>query len=239
MAGAPNYDDTGSHGMTPPRRLQPEDGGEYGQPAESGGSLAINHSNEVARAMREEMSALRSAVEASVNALKRDFDMKSGAIKMMGDKITKIEKENKDITEKLQEESNNFIQMVTPRVYNLEEEMENIKNIAEIIKDDDKLTDMMNKSSEATKNTENMIINIEAKLKEDFNLDVDNMNARMNDVINRIGEIQKAIDERDGMPSNTPLPIAGEAMHPNQPIIDMMKDMASMNQNCQEMVMKT
>merc|ERR1712127_1070162 len=150
-----NFDDTGSHGVTPPRRLHAEDGGEYGQPAESGGSLAINHSNEVARAMREEMSALRAAVEASVSALKRDFDMKSGAIKMMGDKVIKLEKEtkdlkqeNKDIKEKLQEENNNFIQMVTPRVYNLEEEMENIKNIAEIIKDDDKLIDMVNKHND-------------------------------------------------------------------------------------------
>ena len=54
--------------------------------------------------------------------------------------------------------------MVTPRVYNLEEEMENIKNIAEIIKDDEKVTDMMNKHNEVTKKNENMIINIEAKL---------------------------------------------------------------------------
>ena len=40
------------------------------------------------------------------------------------------------------------------------------------------------------------------------------------------------------MPSNTPLPIAGEAMNPNQPIIDMMKEIVSVNQNFQEMVMK-
>ena len=73
----PNFDDTGSHGMTPPRRLQHDDGSDYGQPAEDGGSLAINHSNEVARAMREEMSALRAAVEANISAMKRDFDMKS------------------------------------------------------------------------------------------------------------------------------------------------------------------
>ena len=47
--------------------------------------------------------------------------MKSGALKMMGDKVIKLEKEikdlkqdNKDIKEKLQDETNNFIQMVTP-----------------------------------------------------------------------------------------------------------------------------
>ena len=241
MAGATNSDDTGSHGMTPPRRLQPEDGGEYGQPAEGGGSLAINHSNEVARAMREEMAALWSAVEASVNALKRENDVKSGAIKMIGDKINKLEMETKDIkekTEKWEDENYNFIQINTPRISNLEEEMENIKNIAEIIKDNDKVTDIMNKHNEVNKKNEDMIINIEAKLKEDFNLDVENLDTRINDIINRIGGIQKSIDERDGMPSITPLPIAGEATNPNQPIIDMMKEMATMNQNFQEMVMK-
>ena len=56
--------------------------------------------------------------------------------------------------------------MVTPRVYNLEEKMEDIKNIAEIIKDDDKLINMVNRHNEMTKKTENMIINIEAKLKD-------------------------------------------------------------------------
>ena len=131
----PNFDDTGSHGVTPPRRLQPEDGGDYGQPAEVGGSLAINHANEVARAMREEMSALRAAVEANINAMKRDYDVKlpgrdfTGTFKTVGDKVINLEKEtkdlkqeNKDIKEKLQEEETgtyNFIQMVTPRVYDL------------------------------------------------------------------------------------------------------------------------
>ena len=95
----PNFDDTGSHGMTPPRRLQPDDGGEYGQPAEGGGSLAINHANEVARALRNEMLELRSAIMANLDATKRDFDAKmSGRVgSEHHDKIDKLEKENKDI----------------------------------------------------------------------------------------------------------------------------------------------
>ena len=90
----PNFDDTGSHGVTPPRRLQPEDGGDYGQPAEVGGSLAINHANTVARVMREEMSALRATVEASLSAMRRDF---TGTLKTVGDKVINLEKEIKDL----------------------------------------------------------------------------------------------------------------------------------------------
>ena len=77
--------------------------------------------------MREEMSALRAAVDANINGMKRDFDMKSGALKMMGEKVINLEREikdlkqeNKDIKEKIQEENNNFVQIVTPRVYTLE-----------------------------------------------------------------------------------------------------------------------
>ena len=59
------------------------------------------------------------------------------------------------------------------------------------------------------------------------------MNARMNDVIDRIGDIQITINERDGMPSGTPLPATGEGK-----AIEMMKEMAVMNKSFQEMVMK-
>ena len=153
--------------------------------------------------MREEMSALRAAVDANINGMKRDFDMKSGALNMMGEKVINLEREikdlkqeNKDIKEKIQDENNHFIQMVTPRVYTLEEDtndikmkMEEIKNIVEIIKDDDKLIGMTNKNSETTKKTENMIIDIEAKLKQYFNSNIEDMHARVNDVINQIVEI--------------------------------------------------
>ena len=104
MAGAPpsvvgiaeisNFDDTGSAGVTPPRRLQPEDGGGYGQPEQGGGSLAINHANEVARALRDEMLELRSAIMANLESTKRDFDMKKSIdVAKLVDKVTKLEQE--------------------------------------------------------------------------------------------------------------------------------------------------
>ena len=120
MAGAPNFDDTGSHGMTPPRRLQPEDGGTYGQPAEGGGSLAINHANEVARALRDEMLELRSAIMANLEATKRDFDVKkSFDVMMLNDKIDKLEKENQDI-KKDYEWLVAELETTTPRITKLE-----------------------------------------------------------------------------------------------------------------------
>ena len=90
--------DVRRHG-TPTRRLQPEDGGDHGQPAEAGGSLAMSHANEVARVLRNEMSALRIAVEASIAGMKRDYDVKlsgrdfTGAIKQIGDNVVNLEQE--------------------------------------------------------------------------------------------------------------------------------------------------
>ena len=175
MAGAANFDDTGSHGMTPPRRLQPEDGGTYGQPAEGGGSLAINHANEVARALRDEMLELRSAIMANLEATKRDFDVKkSFDVMTLNDKIDKLEKENKDI-KKDYEWLLAELETTTPRITKLEEDaddvkvkMGDVKDIVEIIKDDEKLTGMINKYKEFTingetiKKTKNIIDNIEA-----------------------------------------------------------------------------
>ena len=221
MAGAPNYDDTGSHGMTPPRRLQPEDGGEYGQPAEGGGSLAINYANEVARALRNEMLELRSAIMANLDATKRDIDAKMsgrvgsehhevGTLKTLNDKIDKLEKENKDI-KKDYEWLLAELETATPRITKLEEDtydiqmnMKDVKDIVEIVKDDENITGMITKyeelviDGEALTKTKNMMKNIEAKLKEDFDKDIEDMNAR-------IDEIKKNIDERDGMPSTTPI----------------------------------
>ena len=92
---------------------------------------------------------------------------------------------------------------------------------------------MMNKNSETTKKTENMIINIEAKLKQDFDSNIEDMHARVNDVIDQIGEIKMNINERDGMPSSTPLPATGD-----DKILDMVKEMILMNENFQEIIMK-
>jgi len=225
----PNFDDTGSHGVTPPRRLQPEDGGDYGQPAEGGGSLAINHANEVARVLRDEMAALRATVEANLGAMKRDYDVRlsgrdfTGTLKMMGDKIINLEHEISHV-------KNDWLETITPRVAKLEEDS---KDITQIIKFNEKFTDVketMNTIENIEKNTKEMINTIEAKLKEDFNLDTENLNVRINDVIDRIGEIQNNINER----VSTTLPNTGE-----DKILDMMKDYTTMNANFQEAIMKS
>ena len=160
VGAPPNFDDTGSHGMTPPRRLQPDDGGDYGQPAEGGGSLAINHANEVARELRDEMLELRSAVMANLEATKRDFDVKMsglvgsehheiGTLKTLNDKIDKLEKENKDI-KKDYEWLLAELETTTPRITKLEEDaddvkvkMGDVKDIVKIIKDDENITGMI------------------------------------------------------------------------------------------------
>ena len=185
--------------------------------------------------MRDEMSALRITVESSIAAMKRDYDMKlsgrdfTGTIRQIGDKVMNLEQEISHIR-------NDWLETITPRITKLEEDNKDVKDIAEIIKYDDKLTgikETMNTIKNVEKKTKDMIDTIEAKLKEDFNLDTDNMNARINDVIDRIGEIQNTINERDGMPSGTPLPATGE-----DKIIDMMKEMTIMNTSFQEMIMK-
>ena len=179
MAGAPmgtdgapagfiNTDEVGQeydvrrHG-TPTRRL-PEDGGDHGQPTEAGGSLAVSHAHEVARVLRDEMSALRIAVEANIAAMKRDYNVKlsgrdfTGAIKQIGDKVMNLEQELSHIR-------NDWLETITPRVVKLEEDN---KDITQIIKFNEKFTDIketMNTIKNIEKNTKEMIDTIEAKLK--------------------------------------------------------------------------
>ena len=234
VGAPPNFDDTGSHGMTPPRRLQPEDGGSYGQPTEGGGSLAINHANEVARALRDEMLELRSAVMANLEATKRDFDVKkSFDVITLNDKIDKLEHENKDMKEKLHDLSNKIEEERTDAAdtrTRLADEVikikDDLKDFMKIVKDDEKITEMINKYQEVViddekiKKIKNMMDNIEAKLKQDFDSNIEDTNVRINDVIDRIGAISKNIDERDGMPSSTPLPAAAD-----DKIIEMIKEL--------------
>ena len=82
-AGRSNSDDNGGydvrrHGTPPPRHLQTEGEGGIEQPAVqavltgmatgSGGSIPINHMNQVAGQLRDEMSAVRTALDADFNA---------------------------------------------------------------------------------------------------------------------------------------------------------------------------
>ena len=94
-----HYDDVGDydvrrHGTPPPRHLQAEDEGGVEQPAvqavptgmatSSGGSIPINHMNQVASQLRDEMSAVRTALEADFNAMKRDLEIKMSGRKGTG-----------------------------------------------------------------------------------------------------------------------------------------------------------
>ena len=109
MAGAPlshpvtQVDQTGTiahpQPWTPPRRMDESDEEDQGllgfpmlvaqasatsQPAGSGGVISINHTNLVAAALREEMHAMRTDLDAKFNAMKIDFEVKMSGRKGTG-----------------------------------------------------------------------------------------------------------------------------------------------------------
>ena len=160
MAGAPSghpvtlKDQTGTIAQpqpwTPPRRSQGEGEEDYGllaaqagptgQPSGSGGVISINHTNMVANTLREEMHAVRSDLEAKFNAMKIEFEIKmsgrlgtghweSGAIETLIEKNNVIERKMEDI----------------------ENNMNDIKEIKEVINNDEKITGMIKKYKEIIK----------------------------------------------------------------------------------------
>ena len=162
----PNYDDFGEYDVcrhgTPTRRLQVEGEGDQGQPAAQAdatgqptgnlGQIAINQITVVANELRDEMFACRNSIKTEFDAMKRDFEVnmsgrayETGALKTLDEKVSNIEKN-----------------------------MDDLKDIRDIIKYDDRITSMINKYKEffndgtALRKTKIMIDNVEAKLKEDF-----------------------------------------------------------------------
>ena len=136
------------HG-TPPRHSSGEgeedlslltaQAGLTGQPAGGGGVISINHTSMVANTLREEMHAVRSDLKAKFNSMKIEFEIKmsgrkgtghyeSGSIETLIEKNTIIEQQIRD----------------------RESSMNDIKDIKEAIKDDEKIADMIKKYKEIT-----------------------------------------------------------------------------------------
>ena len=136
-----------------------EDQGLLSQPAGSGGVLSINLINTVANKMREEMHAMRSDLEQQFTAMRAELEVKmsgrkgtghweSGSIETLLEKNIIIEQKMEDI----------------------EKDMNDVKDIKEVINNDEKTTGMIKKCKEIIKEgTLNIhMINDIKKLKEDL-----------------------------------------------------------------------
>ncbi len=215
-----HHDDFGEYDVrrhgTPPRPvpadadedigLMAAHAGATGQ-ATVGGVVSMNHSNQVAGVLRTEMLEMRATLEAKINSLKIEFEVKmsgrkgtghweSGAIE------TLIEKNN--IVEQMMED--------------VQTNMDTIKDIKELIENDEKITDMIKKYKELSLGDH--VINVTKKLKNELDKGLmemneiietvkknteENMSARFNDLTNAIAEVKKHVNGRSGMPSLTPL----------------------------------
>ncbi len=96
--------------------------------------ISINHTNMVANALREEMHAVRSDLEAKFNAMKIEFE-----IKMSGRKGTGHWESG--AIETLIENNN----IVEQNMEDIQKIMDDIKDIKEVINNDAKITDMIKK----------------------------------------------------------------------------------------------
>ena len=181
------------------------------QPAGSGGVISINHTNMVANTLREEMHAVRSDFEAKFNAMKIEFEIKmsgrkgtghweSGAIETLIAKNNVIEQKMEDI----------------------HKNTESINDAKELIENDEKVTEMIKKYKEL--NLGDHVISVTKKLKDEIGKGLmevneiietvkknteENMNARFNDLIGAVAEVKKHVNDRNDMPSITPLPKHG------------------------------
>ena len=156
-AGAPlaavvmgHYDDVGDYDVrrhgTPTRPAAAEDdedislmaaqAGATGQPA-GGGVVSMNHTNLVAGVLRTEMHEMRTTLEAELNSFKVEFEIKMSGRKgtghyEAGSIETLIEKNN----------------ILEQKIADIEKNTENIKDIKELIENDDKITGMVKKYKE-------------------------------------------------------------------------------------------
>ena len=265
-AGAPlasvvmgHFDDVGEYDVrrhgTPTRPVQADadediglmatHAGATGQ-ATVGGVVSMNHTNQVAGVLRTEMLEMRATLEAKINSLKVEFEVKmsgrkgtghyeSGAIATLIDKHDIVEQKIEDI----------------------QKNMENIKDLKELIENDEKITGMIKKYKEiiieGTLNTH--VINVTKKLKDELDNGLmkvnelietikknteEDMNARFNDLIDAVAEVKKHVNDRSDMPSITPLPnMAEDKLEDliNKKISDTLRDVTRMNVIFQENVM--
>ena len=214
---------------TPPRRPHVEgeaDHGPTGQPAGGGGAIGVNLINALANHMREEMSALKTDLEAKFNTLNRDLE-----VKMSGRKGTGHYEHgsSEDINEKMEELSNKIEKERTDAAdtrTNLAEEFiklrDDIKDIKEIINDDEKITIMIEKYKDIVINDtmNERLTSSTTKLKDaldkgllEANKAIENikqnnkedMDAYAIGITDKIADIKKHINDRDDMPTLTPL----------------------------------
>ena len=104
------------------------------QPARSGGVISINHTNLVAAALREEMHAMRTDLDAKFNQMKIEFEVKMSGRKGTG------HYESGSIETLI--EKNNIIEQ---KIKDIEINMNDIKDIKEAIKNDEKIADLIKK----------------------------------------------------------------------------------------------
>ena len=145
-----HYDDVGEYDVrrhgTPTRPAAAEDdedislmaaqAGATGQPA-GGGVVSMNHTNQVAGVLRMEMHEMRATLEAKLNSLKIEFE-----IKMSGRKGTG-HYESRSIETLI--EKNNILEQ---KIADIEKNMNNAKDIKEIIENDANIGNMIEKYKE-------------------------------------------------------------------------------------------
>ena len=229
MAGAPlshpvtQVDQTGTIAQpqpwTPPRRMGESAEEDYGllgftllvaqsgpstmgnsatsQPAGSGGVISINHTNMVANTLREEMHAVRSDLEAKFNAMKIEFE-----IKMSGRKGTGHWESG--AIETLIEKNN----IVEQKMEDIHKNMDTIKDIKELIENDEKITGMIKKYKEiiieGTLNTH--VINVTKKLKDELDKNFMGTYKMIETIEEDMNKMKEDTSAGADMPSLTPLP---------------------------------
>ena len=135
--------------MTPPRRLQAQ---AEPAPAGGGGAISISLINSIASQMREEIAGARGDLQAKFDAMQREFDIKMAGRPGMGfyeaGSIETLKEEmgyRKQETTHLLEQNSIFEQ----KMKDIEKNIEGIKDINEIISNDEKVTSMVEKFKEA------------------------------------------------------------------------------------------
>ena len=133
--------------MTPPRRLQAEPA-----PAGGGGAISISLINSIASQMREEIAGARSDLQAKFDAMQREFDIKMAGRPGMGFyEAGSIETLKEEMVYRKQETTHLLEQnaIFEQKMNDIEKNIDGVKNINEVINNDEKVTSMVEKFKEA------------------------------------------------------------------------------------------